>query len=144
MLKIWKRLPEDIIEYVFSFAPNFRDKLKACQEEFLDKHRPCYFKKVVAGFSPGIADSPTWHNFAKNDTIRIWNNRPSGPMEYTVLKLHAIEITPHRPPNDRHCMIEIWYYIMDGVSQQINIFGIWCCLGIDTMSNLYRVIIKLI
>ena len=102
MLKIWKRLPEDLIEYVFSFAPNFRDKLKACQEEFLDKHRPCYFKKVVAGFSPGIADSPNWHNFSKNSSIRIWNSRPSGPMEYTVLDLHAIEITPHRPPNDRH------------------------------------------
>ena len=85
-----------------SFAPNFRDRLKACQEEFLDNHRPCYFKKVVAGFSPGIADSPTWHKFYKNDSIRIWNHSHLGPMEYTVLKLHAIEITPHRPPNDRY------------------------------------------
>lgn len=102
MLKIWKQLPDELINLVLSFAPNFRDRLKACQEEFLDKHRPCYFKRSLVGFSPGIADSPTWHNFAKNDTIRIWNNRPSGPMEYTVLKLHAIEITPHRPPNDRY------------------------------------------
>ena len=102
MLEIWKQLPDELINLVLSFAPNFRDRLKACQEEFLDKHRPCYFKRSLVGFSPGIADSPTWHNFAKNDTIRIWNNRPSGPMEYTVLKLHAIEITPHRPPNDRH------------------------------------------
>ena len=102
MLEIWKQLPDELINLVLSFAPNFRDRLKACQEEFLDKHRPCYFKRSLVGFSPGIADSPTWHNFAKNDTIRIWNNRPSGPMEYTVLKLHAIEITPHRPPNERH------------------------------------------
>lgn len=102
MLNIWKQLPEDMIEYVLSFAPNFRDNLKACQEEFLDKHRPCYFKRVVAGFSPGIADSPTWHDFGKNSSIRIWNQNHLGPMEYTVLELHAIEITPHRPPNDRH------------------------------------------
>ena len=100
MLNIWKQLPEDMIEYVLSFAPNFRNKLKACQEEYLEKHRPCYFKKVVLGFTPGISDSPTWHNFKKHDTLRIWNRRQEGPMEYTVLELHAIEITPYRSPND--------------------------------------------
>ena len=102
MLNIWKQLPEDIIECVLSFAPNFRDKLKACQEEFLDNHRPCYFKKVLLGFSPGIADDPTWHDFARQDTLRIWNQGHVGPMEYTVLRLHAIEITPFRQPNDRY------------------------------------------
>ena len=95
-------LPEVIIEHILNFAPNFRDKLKACQKEFLDNNRPCYFKKVLAGFSPGIADSPTWHNFSKNDSIRIWKYGNVGPMEYMILKLHAIEITSYRPPNDRH------------------------------------------
>jgi len=95
-------LPEIIIEYILNFAPNFRDNLKSCQEEMLDKHRPCYYKKVLAGFSPGIADSPTWHNFKKNHEIRIWKYGIAGPMEYMVLKLHAIEITQQRPSNDRH------------------------------------------
>jgi len=95
-------LPEEIINLILSYAPNFRDNLKKCQYEMLDNHRPCYFKKVVAGFSPGIADSPNWHNFKLNDELRIWNHNHAGPMQYMILKLHSIEITPHRPPNDRH------------------------------------------
>ena len=69
MLEIWKQLPDELINLVLSFAPNFRDRLKACQEEFLDNHRPCYFKKVLVGFSPGIADSPNWHNFSKTSSL---------------------------------------------------------------------------
>ena len=38
----------------------------------------------------------------KNHEIRIWKYGIAGPMEYMVLKLHAIEITSHRPPNNRH------------------------------------------
>ena len=95
-------LPEEIIRLILSFAPDFRDNLKRCQKEMLLYHRPLYVKRVVAGFSPGIADSPTWHNFSKNDSIRIWKYGNVGPMEYMILKLHAIEITSHRPPNDRH------------------------------------------
>ena len=95
-------LPDEIINLILSYAPNFRDKLKNCHYEMLDNHRPCYFKKCIAGFSPGIADSPNWHNFKNNDKIRIWNHNHAGPMQYMILKLHAIEITPHRPPNDRH------------------------------------------
>ena len=96
-------LPEELIELILSFAPDFRDNLKRCQKELLLSHRPIYYKKVHVGFSPGIADSPTWHNFSKkNNKIRIWRNgNINGPMEYMELKLHAIEITPHRPPNER-------------------------------------------
>ena len=90
-------LPEEIIELILSYAPNFRDNLKNCQIEILKNHRPIYLKKVLAGFAPGIADSPTWHNFKKNDEIRIWRRgNYYGPMEYTKLKLHAIEITEAR------------------------------------------------
>ena len=96
-------LPEEIIELILSYAPDFRDNLKRCQEEMLLSHRPLYVKKVVAGFSPGIADSPTWDNFSnRNNEIRIWRQGANTPMMYMELKLHAIEITPHRPPNDRH------------------------------------------
>ena len=104
-------LPEVIIEHILNFAPNFRDKLKACQKEFLDNNRPCYFKKVLAGFSPGIADSPTWHNFSKNDSIRIWKlGTMAGPMEYMVLKLHAIEITSQTLERHWHDRDIILYY----------------------------------
>ena len=96
-------LPEEIIRLILSFAPDFRDNLKRCQKEMLLYHRPLYVKKVVAGFSPGIADSPTWHNFSdRNNIIRIWRQGARVPMTYMELKLHAIEITPHRPPNTRH------------------------------------------
>ena len=96
-------LPEVIIEHILNFAPNFRDNLKRCQVEMLDKHRPCYYKKVLAGFSPGLADSPTWHNFPeRNNRIRIWNNNLRGPREFMYLNLHAIEITKYRDRPDRH------------------------------------------
>ena len=38
------QLPEDIIEHILSFAPNFRDNLKKCQEELL-KNKPIYYHK---------------------------------------------------------------------------------------------------
>ena len=96
-------LPEEIIELILSYAPDFRDNLKRCQEEMLLYHRPLYVKRAKLGFSPGIADSPTWHNFSnKKNIIRIWRQGANVPMTYMELKLHAIEITPHRPPNDTH------------------------------------------
>ena len=65
-------LPEDIINLILSYAPDFRDNLKKCQTELLFYHRPCYYKKVRCGFKPGISDSPTWHNFsARNNRIPI-------------------------------------------------------------------------
>lgn len=95
-------LPEEIIEEILSYAPDYHDNLLRTHKEMLD-NRPCYYKKVIAGFSPGIADSPTWDNFKRNDEIRLWKlGTGAGPMEYMVLKLHAIEITSHRPPNDRY------------------------------------------
>ncbi len=91
-------LPEEIIELILSYAPNFRDNLKNCQMEILDNYRPIYLKKVIAGFAPGIADSPTWHNFKKNQEIRIWRRGGNlyGPMEFMKINLHAIEITKER------------------------------------------------
>lgn len=104
MLKIWKQLPEDLIEQILCFAPNFRDNLMNCQFEMLDKHRPCYFKRVVAGFSPGISDDPTWHNFRRNDILTVMRRRENryGPRDYMNFQLHAIEITPERPQNDHY------------------------------------------
>ena len=35
-------LPEEIIGYILSFAPNYRDRLKACQSELLE-NKPIYY-----------------------------------------------------------------------------------------------------
>ena len=119
-------LPEDIIRLILSYAPDFRDNLKRCQKEMMLIHRPLYVKKVVAGFSPGIADSPTWHNFSnKNNVIRIWRRGARVPMTYMELKLHAIEITPHRPPEQqRH-----WH------DRDINLFYGWTRLSNNNAWN---------
>ena len=97
------KLPDEIIDLILSYAPDFHDNLLACHMEMLTDHRPVYFKKVVAGFTPGIADDPNWHNFKRKDEIRIWrratrNRREhyDGPMMFMTLKLRAIEITPER------------------------------------------------
>lgn len=37
-------LPEEIIGYILSFAPNYRDRLKACQSELLE-NKPIYYSK---------------------------------------------------------------------------------------------------
>ena len=89
-----------IKDYQIDHKKHHHRKLKLCHEQIFSDHRPVYYKKVILGFSPGIADSPTWHNFSKNkNKISVWtrNNK-----ETMVLTLHAIEITPHRPPNDRY------------------------------------------
>ena len=97
------KLPDEIIDLILSYAPDFHDNLLACHMEMLTDHRFVYFKKVVAGFTPGIGEDPNWNNFKKNDEIRIWrratrNRREhyDGPMMFMTLKLRAIEITPER------------------------------------------------
>ena len=95
-------LPEEIIELILSYAPDFHDNLKKCHGEILE-NRPCFYKRVHAGFSPGISDSPTWHNFSnKNHFINVPILTLMGSINMYYLKLHAIEITPHRPKNDRY------------------------------------------
>ena len=108
-------LPEEIIELILSYAPDFRDNLKRCQKEMMLTHRPLYVKKVVAGFSPGIADSPTWPNFGiKNNEIRIWRlGTINAPMEYMLLKLHAIEITPEREVYGGEEEVWRWWHTRD-------------------------------
>jgi len=96
---LMSQLPEEIIELILSYAPDFHDNLLSCHRELLTDHRPIYYKKVVGGFKPGIGNSPDWDNFKGNDEIRIW--RPGthnfgGPMVFMKLKLRAIEITPER------------------------------------------------
>ena len=87
------QLPEEIIDLILSYAPDFHDNLLSCHEEMLINHRPIYYKKVVAGFTPGIADSPKWDNFKRNNEIRLY--KPPGVV-FMKLKLYAIEITPER------------------------------------------------
>ena len=44
-------LPEEIIGYILSFAPNYRDRLKACQAELLE-NKPIYYSTFIT-----VADS---------------------------------------------------------------------------------------
>ena len=97
------QLPEEIIDLILSYAPDFHDNLLSCHEEILTNHRPIYYKKVIGGFTPGISDSPNWHNFKRNDEIRIWRRGThnfAGPMVFMKLKLFAIEISPERNAAD--------------------------------------------
>lgn len=95
-------LPEEIIDVILSYAPDFHTNLLKCHAELLED-RPCYYKRVHAGFKPGISDSSTWHNFPKrNHIINVQFQTFNGEPYTFPLKLHAIEITPERPPNDRY------------------------------------------
>ena len=85
------QIPEEVIELILSFAPDYHDNLLSCHKEMLTEHRPMYYKKVSAGFTPGIADSRDWNNFKRNEEIRLY--KPPGVV-FMKLKLYAIEITP--------------------------------------------------
>ena len=121
-------LPEEIIELILSYAPDYRDNLKRCQKELLSNHRPVYYKKVHAGFEP-IADSPTWHNFKRNDEIKVWRRgNIYGPMEYMKLKLYAIEITPERTsPAERE---RYWH------NRDINLYYGWSKISNKELWNI--------
>ena len=82
-------LPEEIIEKILSYAPDYHPNLLKCHTEIL-KNRPCYYKKVVAGFKPGIGNHPTWQNFTKKNNHELKFVAPWLPN----LKLYAMEITP--------------------------------------------------
>tara|TARA_B100002051_G_C16104166_1_gene332133 strand:- start:58 stop:483 length:426 start_codon:yes stop_codon:yes gene_type:complete len=85
------QIPEEVIELILSFAPDYHDNLLSCHKEMLTEHRPMYYKKVSVGFTPGIADSRDWNNFKRNEEIRLY--KPPGVV-FMKLKLYAIEITP--------------------------------------------------
>jgi hypothetical protein len=114
-------LPDEIIDLILSYAPDFHDNLLSCHKEMLTDHRPIYYKKVVAGFTrgnhePGIADSSNWDNFKRNDEIRIWRRGThnfGGPMVFMKLKLRAIEITPEREVYGGEEEQGRWWYSRD-------------------------------
>ena len=87
------QIPEEVIELILSFAPDYHDNLLSCHKEMLKHHRPMYYKRVSAGFAPGIADSRDWNNFKRNEEITLWK-RSLVPVVFMKLKLYAIEITP--------------------------------------------------
>ena len=115
-----EKIPEEIIRYILQFNinkviynlftkkpnniffnyyfSNYHKKLFNCHKEIMNS-RPCYYKISVGGFTPGISDSPTWHNFKRNSTIKEWYYI-DGVQNYIELELSAIEITPERPPNN--------------------------------------------
>ena len=105
-------LPEEIIELILSYAPDFRDNLRNCQKE-MEKYRPKYYKKVTGGFmyypdNPnlpimGMGADPNWNNFQNHSnheiTVRMLNhenNHDTVAPIYRRLKLYAVEITPEK------------------------------------------------
>ena len=131
-----KKIPEEIIRHILEFNTNkiiynlFKNKtnniffyyyiskyylkLSNCHKELMKK-RPCYYKVSVAGFTPGISDSPTWHNFKRNSTI-IESYYINGVLNHIELELFAIEITPEtynlKPEittNDKSRDIRLYY-----------------------------------
>ena len=98
------QIPEEVIELILSFAPDYHDNLLSCHKEMLTDHRPMYYKKVSVGFAPGITDTRDWDNFKRNEEITLWRRGTfnlAGPMVFMKLKLYAVEITPEKIlPND--------------------------------------------
>ena len=61
-------LPEDIIKYILSFAPDFHDNYKKCHKELLENKHIYYSKIVKSCFEKDI---PKWlAYFAGNTQIR--------------------------------------------------------------------------
>ena len=95
-------LPEEIIREILSYAPDYHDNLLRCHRELL-KNRPCYYRKSILGFSPGIEDSPTWHNFTNRKNLEYWRQDEGGISRVALrLKPYAIEITAFRPRSGRN------------------------------------------
>ena len=102
-------LPDEIIRHILEFNADFHPNLLECHKEML-KYRPCFYKRVKGGFTPGLSDHPTWHNFKKNNhQINVYI---PGTTILFNLKLYAIEITPERERNTRfyHSRDIILYY----------------------------------
>ena len=98
------KLPDEIIDLILSYAPDFHDNLLACHMEMLTDHRFVYFKKEkVQEIYIWKGEEPNWDNVKRHNELRIWrratrNRREhyDGPMMFMTLKLRAIEITPER------------------------------------------------
>ena len=118
------QLPEEIIELILSFAPDYHDNLLSCHKELLTYHRPMYYKRVNAGFTPGISDSLDWNNFKRNDEIRLWKRTPTvennGAILFMTLNLYAIEITPEIEVYGGEEEQGHWWY-----SRYINLYYGW-------------------
>ena len=81
------KLPDEIIDLILSFAPNFHDNLLSCHKEILTNHRPIYYKKVVHVLQEDDPACAPRDNFKKNDEIRIFINE-------FVPKLNSINKEP--------------------------------------------------
>ena len=130
------QIPEEVIELILSFAPDYHDNLLSCHKEILRYHRPMNYKKVIAGFSPGIADSPNWNNFIRNGNheIKLWKRSHTaenyGLMVFMKLKLYAIEITPEREVCGAKNKQGKWWY-----SRYINLYYGWVKTNSGILKN---------
>ena len=109
------KLPDEIIDLILSYAPDFHDNLLACHMEMLTDHRFVYFKKEkVQEIYIWKGEEPNWDNVKRHNELRIWrratrNRREhyNGPIISMTLKLRAIEITAERTAAaiGRHCNV---------------------------------------
>ena len=90
---LMSQLPEEIIDLILSYAPDFHDNLLSCHKEILTNHRPIYYKKVVHVLRDDDPACAPREDFERNDEIRLY--KPPGVV-FMKLKLYAIEITPER------------------------------------------------
>ena len=101
------QLPEEIIEYILSFAPNYRDRLKACQAELLE-NKPIYYSTFIT-----VADS-TVEVFSllgclggsvSNPQVKYING-----LGRRVIWPRSIEISPLRRRYHRYCRYITYNY----------------------------------
>jgi hypothetical protein len=82
------QLPEEIIGYILSFAPDYRDNLKKCQSELLENRPICYstFVKSCYDYHDTI---PQW----LDDYRRVQTKYVNG-VGKRLIWVHSIEISP--------------------------------------------------
>ena len=89
-------LPEEIIKYILSFAPDFRDNLKNCHAELL-KNKPIYFWKLSTQTNPENVDDVL--NLFKDDFKR-WEERFISGLGIRIIWLRALEVSRPKTSND--------------------------------------------
>ena len=81
-------LPEDIIKYILSFAPDFHENYKKCHKELLE-NKPIYYSTFVKACFNYKYEMPIWLG-KYNQVITKYING----MGRKIICAHSIEISP--------------------------------------------------
>ena len=93
-------LPEEIIEYILSFAPDYRDNLKKCQSELLE-NKPIYYSTWEVRVDSGSHAMMLGCGITIEDVLDTLLNQPQvkyiNGLGRRVIWPRSIEISPlHR------------------------------------------------